>query len=155
MAKNQSKPSNQPRDPLIPLDLTSNVGLSLGGAGASLLVLLTALQISSTAETKRQQLYEGPVLWSLLALVLWVALWKVGDTHAYWLHKHPEKMRKFPFEKWLLLPFVGALSTLAVAIGNLVQTFATWPLWWASVMLLLSVAVLAWHNRVLKRFADS
>ena len=148
----QKKPK-QGREPILPLSGENDMALSLGGAGASLVILLSTLQLwVGASEPKLRSAFEWPILMAILSLAFWIALWKLCDTHAYWKRKCPNKVANLSSHQLMVIIFSCAIATLAGSIGSLVRI--AYPLAELAFLgaVLLLVAVLILHNRAFKKF---
>ncbi|WP_211456423.1 hypothetical protein [Comamonas brasiliensis] len=127
-----------------------NQPLCLGGAGASLAVLLVAVQV---AGRNPEMLHHASTGFAAAAIPIWLALWQLSDTNAFWRVKGVAHSKKTP---WLLissLMFVLALVCLYISVLCLLSAFSpvaaiTWL-----VFGLFFGAFVAWHSQVVSAYA--
>lgn len=155
MAKQQARTKAQ-KEPMIPRNWTEDRALSLGGAGASLLILLTTIQLNVANSSKTDGAYSFSMGCSAIAMVFWVCLWLIGDTDSYWRGKHPEKSLKTPLTRmWGPVVFTFAATFLLVSIGYLISTASTRVACMFAVAVVLGTIIALMHSDAVRKYMET
>lgn len=128
-----------------------NQALSAGGAGASLAVLLVTVQVMGP---NSGWLQHAAACLASVAILIWLALWQISDTNAFWRVRGVEQSKNVP---WLIASgavFIAGCLLLFMSIVLLVLTVSL-P---AAATMLMSVFVfgifVTWHGHAAGRYGN-
>ena len=128
----------------------NNAVLSLGGAGASVAVLLVAFQLIASKSTQFRTL---SMYFAAFAIPIWVCLWQMSDTTEFW-GDHGLKVSARPL--WAMLG-VGLFSSGSVLLGlslaALIAEVSSVSIWFLALLWVVVIVVVMTHAHAVKKNA--
>lgn len=131
-----------------------NQSLCLGGAGASLAVLLVALQLAAGAKSSSDA-YGVAMAFSAIAMLLWLVLWQISDTYVFWGDEALPHSKRVRWISCGLAVICLAVGLLGASLVVLISVFSPVAALVTLVAVVAAVLFVFWHAHAVKVHVQS